>query len=133
MTERQPPGVLNPKAELERSAGFPLGTTPVAGLDRGRALLLGLALVVAGGLAPLALNPPAALPATAPAGEFSAARAFLHVRSIARAPHPLGSPENAAVRQYLSNQLRKLGLAVEVQSFAWGQAEPNGFNLMARI
>ena len=133
MTERQPPGVLNPKTELIRSPGLPLGKTPLGGLDRVRALLLGVALAAAGGLAPLALDPPAALPATAPAGEFSAERAFLHVRSIARAPHPLGSAENAAVRRYLSDQLRALGLAVEVQSFAWGQAEPNGFNVMARI
>ena len=105
----------------------------MAGLDRIWAILLGVVLAASVWLASLALNPPAALPATVPASEFSAERAFLHVRSIARAPHPLGSPENAAVRRYVSDQFRTLGLSVEVQSFAWGQAEANGFNLMVRI
>jgi hypothetical protein len=81
----------------------------------------------------LVVNPPAPLPPDAPAGEFSAERAFVHVRSIARVAHPLGSAENAAVRRYLSERLSALGLAVEVQPFAWRQTEPNGFNLMARI
>jgi len=101
--------------------------------DRVQALFLGLALAGAGWVATVAPNPPAPLPADAPPGEFSAARALVHVRSIARVPHPLGSPENAAVRRYISARLRELGLSVEVQPFAWGQAEPNGFNLMARI
>ena len=102
-------------------------------LERVQAILLGLALVGAGWLAIVAPTPPAPLPAGAPPGEFSSERALVHVRAIAQAAHPLGSPENAAVRRYLSAQLSALGQAVGVQSFAWQQTEPNGFNLMARI
>lgn len=64
------------------------------------------------------LNPPAPLPASAPAGEFSAERAMLTVEAIAQKPHPLGSAENARVRQYLVNALRSLGLEPQVQTTA---------------
>jgi hypothetical protein len=53
---------------------------------------------------------PKPLPADAPATNFSAARAFEHVKNIARAPHPSGTPENQRVREYLLAQMRALGL-----------------------
>lgn len=53
--------------------------------------------------------------ASAPPTEFSSERALEHVRAIAREPHPMGSPENAAVRDYLVKELRALGLKPEVQ------------------
>nr|WP_225444706.1 M28 family peptidase [Pseudomarimonas arenosa] len=60
-------------------------------------------------------QPPAPLPADAPADQFSAGRAFAHVERIAQTPHAGGSPENAAVRAYLVETLQALGLEVEVQ------------------
>ena len=44
-----------------------------------------------------ALVPPAIVPASAPASEFSAERAFSQLPMIATRPHPSGSPENARV------------------------------------
>ncbi|HEX6052655.1 MAG TPA: M28 family peptidase, partial [Gemmatimonadaceae bacterium] len=61
-----------------------------------------------------AATPPAPVPAGAPATEFSAERALRHVREIARRPHPVGSAENARIREYLLAELRALGLAPEV-------------------
>ena len=63
----------------------------------------------------LALEPPDPLPASAPANEFSAERAFSHVQQIAEQPHPVGSPANAEVRDYLVGQLEDLGLHPTVQ------------------
>jgi len=58
---------------------------------------------------------PDPVPASAPPAEFSSGRALEHVRAIAREPHPMGSPENAAVRDYLVKELRTLGVEPEVQ------------------
>jgi len=58
---------------------------------------------------------PAAEPPNAAPEEFSAVRAFAHIQEIARAPHPLGSPENMRVCDYLLTQLRSLDLKPEVQ------------------
>jgi hypothetical protein len=63
----------------------------------------------------LALEPPDPLSASAPASEFSAQRAFSHVEQIAERPHPVGSPANAEVRDYLVGQLEDLGLHPTVQ------------------
>lgn len=65
-------------------------------------------------LAILELNPPAAVPASASPSEFSAERALAHVGAISRAPHPIGSTANAAVREYLVAQLALLGLNPQV-------------------
>lgn len=63
----------------------------------------------------LALEPPDPRPASAPANEFSAERAFSHVEQIAERPHPVGSAANAEVRDYLVGQLEELGLLPTVQ------------------
>ena len=76
--------------------------------------LLGL-LVLCTLLVRDAASPPAPVPATAPATDFSAERALRHVRQIAQRPHPVGSAENARIREYLVAELRALGLAPEVQ------------------
>ncbi|MFT2007182.1 M20/M25/M40 family metallo-hydrolase [Pontibacter sp. 13R65] len=60
-------------------------------------------------------QPPEALPATAPAHEFSAERAMRHVQQIAREPHAMGTPAHAEVRAYLVRQLELLGLEPQVQ------------------
>src|SRR4051812_26067220 len=48
------------------------------------------------------------------AQSFSADRALVDVAAIAQAPHPIGSAENARVRDYLAGRLRGLGFSVEV-------------------
>jgi hypothetical protein len=67
-------------------------------------------------MAVTALHGPNPKPATAAANEFSAERALIHVRQIARIPHPIGSSANDAVRDYLVGQLGKLGLQTQVFS-----------------
>jgi hypothetical protein len=62
--------------------------------------------------------PPAVVPSEAPATEFSAQRAMPHLRAIAREPHPVGSSENARVRDYLIEQISDMGLRPEVQKTA---------------
>jgi len=74
---------------------------------------LGLGLVAF--LAIWLQHPPAAVPATAPAAEFSAERAIQHVKAIARAPRPIGSANHAAARDYIFQQLGAFGLGPEIQ------------------
>ena len=62
-----------------------------------------------------AARPPAPDPASAPTTDFSAERAMRHVRAIAQRPHPVGSEDNARIREYLLAELRSLGLSPEVQ------------------
>jgi hypothetical protein len=76
-------------------------------------MLLVMASMVA--LALYQFVPPAVVPADAPAKEFSAERAMAHLEVIAREPHPVGSPENARVRDYLVRQISAMGLRPEVQ------------------
>ena len=58
---------------------------------------------------------PVPVPASAPPTSFSSARALVHLRRIAAEPHPVGTAQNAAVRNYLVKQLQALGLAPQVQ------------------
>ena len=58
---------------------------------------------------------PTPLPVDAPATAFSAARAMADVEVIAKVPHPIGSPANAAVRDHLVARMTALGLAPQVQ------------------
>lgn len=51
----------------------------------------------------------------APATEFSALRAMSDVEAMARAPHPIGSPENARVRDHLIRRMAELGLSPQVR------------------
>ncbi|MCA9709450.1 MAG: M28 family peptidase [Myxococcales bacterium] len=78
--------------------------------------LLVLALVA--GLAALRGRPPAPAAADAPATEFSAARARAVLERIVgdQAPHGVGTPANAAVRERIVAELEGLGLTVERQA-----------------
>src|SRR5947208_9292715 len=60
------------------------------------------------------LKAPDAVPATASQTEFAAERALTHVRTMAAAPHPIGSSANNAVREYLLAQLSALGMNPQV-------------------
>ncbi|KKK07501.1 M28 family peptidase [Micromonospora sp. HK10] len=77
------------------------------------AALVALLAVGAGVLVDLAT--PAPRPADAPAGQFSAERAYQNVRVIATRPHVAGSAANDEVREHLVGVLRGLGLETEVQ------------------
>ncbi|GAA3184934.1 MULTISPECIES: M20/M25/M40 family metallo-hydrolase [Streptomyces] len=74
------------------------------------ALVAALLLLLTGIAAVLPLRTPDPRPASAPAGDFSAARAAARLETIAKVPHPTGSAAQADVRRYLVAELRKLGL-----------------------
>jgi hypothetical protein len=78
-------------------------------------LALAAALILALAFAWLTERTPAAAPLNAPAAQFSAARALIDDRVIARIPHPMGSPANAAARDYLLARMTALGLAPQIQ------------------
>src|SRR3954451_6957070 len=114
-------GVVDPG---ERPAGW--------GLAAALALLaLALLLALQGG-------PPPAQPASAPATEFSAGRAQAVLRDLLGdgAPHPVGSPAAARVRERILAELRSVGLTPEVQEGVG--CSPNGTcarvsNVLARL
>jgi hypothetical protein len=85
------------------------------------------------------VEPPPVVPATAPATDFSAARALLWLR-FARVPHPVGSLAHDAVRDYLVKQLAELGVQPEVQTATvvnprWGSpyTAATVYNVLARL
>ncbi|HVF43710.1 MAG TPA: M20/M25/M40 family metallo-hydrolase [Pyrinomonadaceae bacterium] len=61
------------------------------------------------------VQPPRAVPDTAPPQEFSSARAMRHVRAVAQRPHPTGSEEIERVRRYVVDELSALGVRAEIQ------------------
>lgn len=68
---------------------------------------------------------PAPLPANAPATEFSAGRAMRDIAVMGATPHPVGSPANATVRDYLLRRMGELGLSPRVQSDQALRNQPN--------
>ncbi len=78
----------------------------------GRGLPLAFLLILATALAAWSGTPPAAVGGNAPATAFSATRAMATVRLVSQAPHPIGSPQAAAVRAGLTARLRAMGLVV---------------------
>jgi len=60
-------------------------------------------------------SPPAPIPASAPPAAFSAERAFVHVQECAQRPHPIGSEENARIRDYLVQTLQSYGYETALQ------------------
>ncbi len=85
----------------------------------GRAAEIVAALILALGtwLAFATAGLPGVVPASAPATAFSAERAMRDLQIIAATPHPIGTTAHDRVRDYLVDQLRKLGLSdVHVQS-----------------
>lgn len=68
-----------------------------------------------GALAVLAFRPPAPV-ADAVAGGFAAGRAEQHLAAIAQRPHPIGSADNARVRDYIADTARGFGAEVTVES-----------------
>src|SRR4051812_25249498 len=102
--------------------------------------IVGIALLAAAAaLSIAAIRPPDVTPREAPVREFSAARAMDHLRVIARAPHPIGTPAHEEVRDYLVHVLSELGLDPEVQStsvsarFAGNFESARVENVLARL
>lgn len=60
-------------------------------------------------------RPPAVLPANVSPAQFSAERALTYVKAISQRPHPVGSAEHKAVRDYVLNELAQTGLSPMVQ------------------
>jgi hypothetical protein len=86
-----------------------------------------VALIGAGLLAIIGTTPPRAVPASAPATAFSAARAMADVRAIGHTPHPAGSAEHERVRDYLTGRLAGLGFTVSTTSSAISAAGAKAF------
>ena len=68
---------------------------------------------------------------------FSTETALAHLKEISKKPHYTGSEEHKVVRDYIINELDKLGLQVEVQeqiaiNKKW-KAAANNRNILARI
>jgi hypothetical protein len=95
--------------------GRPDGTAAPRSLLAAVVLFLILAAGVYAAAFGPAMSPPPVVPATAPATEFSAERARMHLREISRAPSPVGSEEHGRVREYLLGALQDLGLDPRVQ------------------
>jgi len=101
-------------------------------MSRLRILLPLLALLASAlALAVWSTTPPAVVPADAAVTRFSAARAMAVVELLSKRPHPVGSPEAAAVRAALTARLRALGLIVTAQPGV-GTGMSSGANPSAR-
>ncbi|RZJ02775.1 MAG: M20/M25/M40 family metallo-hydrolase [Brevundimonas sp.] len=81
-----------------------------------RLLWLAGSLALALLIAVLTLQSPPPVPATAPATDFSAARAMVDVREIAQRPHPVGSADHIRVRTLLLERMAALGLQTSIQT-----------------
>jgi hypothetical protein len=102
----------------------------------GRLALGVTALLAAAGVLALALSsPPNPLPASAPATEFSAERAFRHVQVIAQTPRPAGTAASAAARAYMFGELQALGSPAEIVTVrsADGHSASEIHNVLARL
>lgn len=81
-----------------------------------RLFLLLASLAAAFALAVLTTQTPPPVGADAAATAFSAQRAMIDVRRMARAPHPVGSAEHDGVQAYLFQRMAALGLRPERQT-----------------
>nr|MDQ5838816.1 M20/M25/M40 family metallo-hydrolase [Acidobacteriota bacterium] len=93
-----------------------MNPSPDAKTNAATALAAFLFLAAAAWLSIWLAGPPRAVPESAPASEFSSARALRHVRAFAQRPHPTGSEEIERVRRYILGELSSLGVSAEVQT-----------------
>lgn len=76
-------------------------------------------------LSTLETTPPAAVPSSAPLTEFSSGRAMQHLGVIAQNPHPAGTAEHSAVRDYIVKEVTAMGLTPEIQRTAQSADRPS--------
>ncbi|MBI3395707.1 MAG: M28 family peptidase [Spirochaetia bacterium] len=76
---------------------------------------------------------PRVVPLDGPQTVFSAERALKHLRVIAAAPHPAGSPANRAAKEYIVRELQKQGLPVQVQDVVSSRSYLPGVIFGARV
>ncbi|MCP4540465.1 MAG: M20/M25/M40 family metallo-hydrolase [Chloroflexi bacterium] len=100
--------------------------------------LVNVALFVFLGLGQLQPSKPTL--SDAPLVEFSSDRAMRHLEAIAKRPHPVGSPEQTEVRDYILEELTAMGLEIQVQestglNLLWGSPFRAGTvrNIVARL
>jgi hypothetical protein len=79
------------------------------------AILLALFIALCAGASVHRQAPPEVASSEAPPETFSSGRAMKHLAAIARKPHPMGSSEHAAVRDYIMKELSASGLEPELQ------------------
>jgi hypothetical protein len=94
----------------------PSARVPENGQSLGKRVLPWLIVLLFAGVGYRSVLPPAPASADAPAEQFSAERAFVHVTAIARQPHPMGTAAIAEVRAYIVAQLEQLGIEVALQT-----------------
>jgi hypothetical protein len=78
-------------------------------------------------------RPPQPLSKAAPATEFSAERAMAQLAVISRAPHPLGSREHGAVRDYIVHALQGLGLTPQIEKTIDSDSDVTLENIVCRL
>jgi len=103
---------------------------------RSRLLAGVIAVLLLGGLTALsiaAIAPPAVVVADAPHDEFSADRAYEHVRRVGSAVHPAGSAAATDVRDYLMTTLIGFGLHPRIQEAVGADGALSGPYGMARV
>jgi hypothetical protein len=96
-------------------------------------LVVVLVLLALTAISVLALRPPTAVGADAPAQDFSAERAFAHVQRIAAKAHVAGSEANDRVVDYLEQTLAGMGLSTRVQNAVGSYQSKSGTAEMARV
>jgi hypothetical protein len=89
----------------------PLGSL----VSRKEAFLTFLFILLVAIVALSSLVPSAAVPASAPATDFSAERAMKHLNVIAREPHSIA---NTRVRDYIAELLKSSGLKPQAQKLS---------------
>jgi hypothetical protein len=75
----------------------------------------------------LSQQPPAPLPASSPASEFSAERAFKHIEALADEPRPVGTDAHLQTRNYIMTELEALGLSPQIQETIFVDPESPAF------
>jgi acetylornithine deacetylase/succinyl-diaminopimelate desuccinylase-like protein len=84
--------------------------------DLFKRLFLLLVIFAAAVIAMYQFTPRDVVTTSASPTEFSGERAFDHLKVVAKEPHPMGSPANAAVRDYLIQEITAMGLRPEMQN-----------------
>jgi hypothetical protein len=76
---------------------------------------------------------PRPVDSSAPPTQFSSARALQSLKTIAAAPHPLGTEAHGAVNQYLRGELSGLGLTVDEQRTTYVDVNRYGDVMAGRV